>query len=162
MGSQRVTRLARELFSRVKILITSLTAGQDNPCPSVSDRSFEATRLHGLAHSDQQRLCLDPIYPIPFCRGGSTSCYTLWAQSFLGVDSVTTTTLFSCVQSHGLQHTGLPWPSLALGVCSKFMSVSFASMMPSNHLILCRPLLPSIFPSISVFSTELALHVRWP
>ena len=37
-------------------------------------------------------------------------------------------------------------------------------MMPSNHLILCRPLLllPSIFPSIRVFSSESALHIRWP
>ena len=36
--------------------------------------------------------------------------------------------------------------------------------MPSNHLILCRPLLflPSIFPSIKVFSNESALHIRWP
>ena len=36
--------------------------------------------------------------------------------------------------------------------------------MPSNHLILCRPflLLPSIFPSIRVFSDESALHMRWP
>ena len=36
--------------------------------------------------------------------------------------------------------------------------------MPSNHLILCRPLLllPSIFPSIRVFSNEPALHIRWP
>ena len=35
--------------------------------------------------------------------------------------------------------------------------------MPSNHLILCRPLLlPSIFPSIRVFSHESALHIRWP
>ena len=36
--------------------------------------------------------------------------------------------------------------------------------MPSNHLILCYPLLflPSIFPSIRVFSKELALHIRWP
>ena len=36
--------------------------------------------------------------------------------------------------------------------------------MPSNHLILCHPLLllPSIFPSIKVFSNELALHIRWP
>ena len=40
----------------------------------------------------------------------------------------------------------------------------FMSLMPSNHLILCRPLvlLPSIFPSIRVFSNELALHIRWP
>ena len=37
------------------------------------------------------------------------------------------------------------------------------SVMPSNHLILCRPLLLiSIFPSIRVFSSELALHIRWP
>ena len=38
------------------------------------------------------------------------------------------------------------------------------SVMPSNHLILCRPLLllPSIFPSNSVFSNESALHIRWP
>ena len=36
--------------------------------------------------------------------------------------------------------------------------------MPSNHLILCRPLLllPSIFPSIRVFSNESAFHIRWP
>ena len=37
-------------------------------------------------------------------------------------------------------------------------------MMPSNHLILCHPLLllPSVFPSISIFSNELVLHIRWP
>ena len=36
-------------------------------------------------------------------------------------------------------------------------------VMPSNHLILCRPLLlPSIFPNIRVFSNESALHIRWP
>ena len=42
--------------------------------------------------------------------------------------------------------------------------MSTESMMPSNHLILCRPLLllPSVFPSISVFSNESALHIRWP
>ena len=44
----------------------------------------------------------------------------------------------------------------------KFMSIE--SVMPSNHLILCRPLLlrPSVFPRIRVFSNELALHSRWP
>ena len=41
--------------------------------------------------------------------------------------------------------------------------MSVESVMPSNHLILCRPLLqPSIFPSIRVFSNESALHIRWP
>ena len=42
--------------------------------------------------------------------------------------------------------------------------MTMESMMPSNHLILCGPLLllPSIFPSIRVFSNESALHIRWP
>ena len=34
--------------------------------------------------------------------------------------------------------------------------------MPSNHLILCHPLLPSVFPSIRVFSSESVLHIKWP
>ena len=42
--------------------------------------------------------------------------------------------------------------------------VSIELVMPSNHLILCHPLflLPSIFPTIRVFSNESALHIRWP
>ena len=42
--------------------------------------------------------------------------------------------------------------------------ISIESVMPSNHLILCHPLLllPSIFPSVRVFSNESALHIRWP
>ena len=41
---------------------------------------------------------------------------------------------------------------------------SIESVMPSNHLTLCHPLLflPSVFPSISVFSNELVLHIGWP
>ena len=42
--------------------------------------------------------------------------------------------------------------------------MSIESLLPSNHLILCRPLLllPSIFPSLRVFSNESALQIRWP
>ena len=42
--------------------------------------------------------------------------------------------------------------------------MSIASVMPSNHRILCHPLLllPSVFPSIRVFSNESVLHIRWP
>ena len=44
----------------------------------------------------------------------------------------------------------------------KLMSIE--SVLPSNHLLLCRPLLhlPSIFPSIRIFSNEMALRIRWP
>ena len=59
---------------------------------------------------------------------------------------------------HELQHTRLPCPSPSPGVCS-----DSCPLMPSNHFILCHPLLlPSIFPSISVFSSESALCIRWP
>ena len=47
---------------------------------------------------------------------------------------------------------------------SLFKLMSIESVMPSNHLILCHPLLllPSIFPSIRFFSRESVLHIRWP
>ena len=53
-------------------------------------------------------------------------------------------------------------PSVISQSLLKLMSIE--SVMPSNHLILCHPLLllPSIFPSIRVFSKELALHISWP
>jgi len=61
---------------------------------------------------------------------------------------------------HGLQHARPPCPSPTPGVYS-LMSTEL--VMPSNHLILCHPLLllPSIFPSIRVFSNESVLCIRW-
>ena len=66
------------------------------------------------------------------------------------------------LRSHGLQHAGRPCHSPSTRACSN--SVSIKSVMPSNHLILRHPLLllPSIFPSIKVFSNESVLHIRWP
>ena len=63
---------------------------------------------------------------------------------------------------HGLQHPSLPSPSPTPGTCSN--SCPSSRWMPSNHLILCLPLLllPSIFPSITIFSNESALRIRWP
>ena len=66
----------------------------------------------------------------------------------------------SCLQPHGLQHTRLPRPSPSPGACS-LMSIEL--VVPSNHLVMCHPLLfvPSLFPSIRVFSNESALRIRW-
>ena len=63
-----------------------------------------------------------------------------------------------------------PWAAACQGSLSIINSwsllklVSVESVRPSNHLILCRPLLllPSIFPSVRVFSNESVLHIRWP
>ena len=65
------------------------------------------------------------------------------------------------LRSHGLSMPGLPVHHQLLEL-PKLMSIE--SVMPSNHLILCCPLLlpPSIFPSIRVFSNGPALHIRWP
>ena len=64
---------------------------------------------------------------------------------------------------HGLQHARLPCPSSSPSSWWTFKCMSIELMMPSNHLILCHPLLlPSIFPSIRVFSSESVLHIRWP
>ena len=66
------------------------------------------------------------------------------------------------LRPHGLQHTRPPCPSQTPRSLFKLMSIE--SVMLPNHLILCHPLLllPSIFPSIRVFSSESILRVRWP
>ena len=66
------------------------------------------------------------------------------------------------LQPHGLQHSRSPCPSPSPEGLPKFISI--ASVMPSSHLILWYPLLllPSIFPSIRVFSNESASHITWP
>ena len=60
------------------------------------------------------------------------------------------------LRPHESQHAWPPCPSPSPGV--------YSDSRPSNHLILCDPLLllPSIFPSIRVFSNESVLHIRWP
>ena len=65
------------------------------------------------------------------------------------------------LQPHGLQMPGLP---VHHQLPEFIILMSIESVMPSNHLILCYPLLllPSIFPSIKVFSNESALRNRWP
>ena len=110
--------------------------------------------------------------------GGSQQHFYCWTMSrdFLlakgpGISSKFYHSSFCCfcfsvaksdsLQLHGLQNVRLPCPSLSPGVCSNSCPLS---VMPSKHLILCHSLLllPSVFPSIRVFSNELALRIRWP
>ena len=75
-----------------------------------------------------------------------------------------------CLVSRLVRLLASPWTAASQASVSltvswsllKFMSIEL--VMPCNHLILCHPLLllPSIFPSIRVFSNESALHIRWP
>ena len=65
------------------------------------------------------------------------------------------------LQPHGLQHASF---SVFPYFRSSLILMSVELKMPSSHLFLCHLLLllPSVFPSIGVFSSELALHIRWP
>ena len=88
-----------------------------------------------------------------------------WTKIFLNKRSIVVVQSLSCVSL-----SATPWPAAQQSSLSFTTSQSLLklmcieSMMPSNHLILCYPLLllPSIFPSIRVFFSELALHLRWP
>ena len=71
----------------------------------------------------------------------------------------------SCVQLFATPWTAAHQSSLSFTISrSLFKRMPIESVMPSNHLILCHPLLllPSVFPSIRVFSKELALQIKWP
>ena len=87
-----------------------------------------------------------------------SECCLLSGGLLLFTHSVVSNSLQPC----GLQHTRLPCLSLSPGILLKLMSIEL--VIPSNHLILCHPLLllPSVFPSIRVFSSELAFLIRWP
>ena len=73
--------------------------------------------------------------------------------------------LFNCVWLFAIPWTAAHQASLSItNSWSLLRLMSIKSVMPSKHLILCRLLLilPSIFPSIRVFSNELVCHIRWP
>ena len=104
-------------------------------------------------------------------RNPSSSCqaynFDHWLFAALFLSSVQ----FSSVQSLSrVRFFATPWTAAHQASLSITNSrsppkpMSFESVMPSNHLILCHPLLllPSIFPSVRVFSNESAHHIRWP
>ena len=73
--------------------------------------------------------------------------------------------LVSHVQLFATPWTATCQASLSFTISQRLLKlISIESVMPSNHLNLCHLLLllPSIFPSVRVFSNELALHIRWP
>ena len=73
--------------------------------------------------------------------------------------------MFSCVQVFATPWTAARQASLSITNSRSLLRLmSIEAVMPSNHLMLCRPLLlpPSIFPSVGVFSNESVFHSTWP
>ena len=103
---------------------------------------------------------------IPRSRASSSpmgACYhTMSGKRFSQFSSVQ---LLSPVRLFATPWTEVHQASLSITSSRSWLKLMFIeSVMPSNHLILCRPLLllPSIFPSNRVFSNESVLHIRWP
>ena len=83
----------------------------------------------------------------------------LWQPQFSSIQ------LLRCVQLFATPWTAAHQASLSITNSQSLPKpMSIELVMPSNHLILCHPLLlpPSIFPNIRVFSNESVLHIRWP
>ena len=90
---------------------------------------------------------------------------TFYSQAKLDIAWFSSVQSFSRVWLFATPLTAARQASLSTTNCQSLPKpMSIESVMPSNHLILCCPflLLPSMFPSIRVFSNESALHIRWP
>ena len=95
-------------------------------------------------------------------RAGMFTCPSQYGQARTDISSVQS---LSHVQLFATPRTAARQASLSIPNSRSLLKLmSIESVMPSNHLILCRPLLlpPSIFPSIRIFSNKSVLHIRWP
>ena len=122
---------------------------------------------HGLQHtslpcpSPSPRACSNSCPLSQWCHPTISSSVTLSSSSAL---SFPASVSFPVCQLFATPRTAAHQAFLSFTISwSLFKLMSIESVMPSNHLILCHPLLLllSIFPSISVFSNELALPIRW-
>ena len=130
---------------------------------------FASFKIHWLWFLEAAPGRVGDVGRIPACRMPSQSPKSV----LFSITLASLLLLFSCqvvsnsLRLHGLQHTRPPCPSSSPGVCPSSCPLNwwFSSIdWPSNSLILCYPLLLlcSIFPSIRVFSNELAICIRWP
>ena len=107
-----------------------------------------------------ERRCCSNVNILAFTVWGKSTYVTSAIKNVIVVQSLSPVQLFATLWTASLQ------ASLSFTVSQSLLKLttSIESTMPSKHLILCCPLLflPSIFPSIRIFSNESALHIRWP
>ena len=156
------------VFSCVQLFVTTWTVMCSLPGFSV----------HGILQSKiWERVAISSSTVSSWPRGWTqVSCISKWIlhhwatqedplESKWGGNSFSSVQLLSRVWLFATPWTTALQASLSItNSWSPPKPMSIESVMPSNHLILCRPLLrlPSIFPSIRVFSNESALRIRWP
>ena len=115
-------------------------------------------------------LCSEPQEPRPYSSLSISQPTSCWVQPMGGSGgrpegrrSESSVQLLTRVRPFATPWTAAHQVSLSI-TNSQSLLTSIESVMPSNHLILCHPVLlpPSIFPSIRVFSIESVLRIRWP
>ena len=147
-------------------------------CPSLHKVLLDWTVLrcqifpNKILHSGQVIVCIPPTQ---IFRALQMTCWFIYLNSILSKQfekkfPTWKIQIISVQLVSGVLLFATPW----IAACQASLSItnsqsslkliSVESVMPSNHLILCRPLLflPSIFPSIGVFSSESVLCIRWP
>ena len=132
---------------------------QDNILENVGSRNCKQVILRGY-ESKWIRLLISDQGHQTKSRLQNMKVKTLDLEFYIQIQFSSVIQSYPTLQPHGLQQLGFPvyhqLPELA-------ETHVLESVMPSNHLVLCRPLLlPSIFSSIRVFSDELDLRIRWP
>ena len=123
-------------------------------CPFLLQEIFPTQGLNpGLPH------CRQTLYRLSHQGEGLFDVIFVFAMTFLVNMLFSRQGVCSSLRPHGQQHSGPVTDSR-----SSLKPMSITSVRPSNHLVLCRPLLlpPSTFPSLRVFSSESALLIRWP
>ena len=152
---RRETSHRRDISTERQWLILSTNTDWESRVRAHNQTHYIATHVYCSAKLLKYTLERDPQCLNLTLQGKVLS----WSDQFSSVQSLSRVRLFAT-----------PWTS----ACQASLSItnsqsppkpmSIESVMPSSHLILCRPLLllPSIFPSFRVFSSESALHIRWP
>ena len=164
---------------------TPWTAARQASQPIVNDRSLlKLMSLASVMPSNHLILCRPPllllsIFPSIRVFSNESALHIRWpkywifsfstsaSNDYSGLISFQLSSVqsLSCVRVFATPWTAAHQASLTItNSRSPPKHMSIESVMPSNQLILCHPLLllPSVFPSIRVFSNELALHIRWP
>ena len=138
--------------------------GRAFPQPCVQHRASAVLRRPRCRVGTRQAALIPLLLPLalkPWTHSPRASCFNSKSisSSFRSVQSLSHVRLFATLWTAAHQ------ASLSITNSQTLLKLmSIGSVMPSNHLLLCRPLLPlpSIFPSIRVFSNESVLCIRWP
>ena len=117
-----------------------------------------------MSRARRHRNCRNPCQ-LPTLHWHKSLCSLLWPHGGCFITSYPSVQSLSCVWLFATPLTAACQDSLSITISQSLLKLmSIESVMPSKHLILCHPLLllPSVFPSIRVFSNESVLHIRWP